>query len=186
MPEQTVQDSLGPSEFGRWLYETRKRRGVQISELADRSGVSIPQIYNIESGRSQNPQSKTRKRLADALGEEPTPQVVQATETSATVEHVGEFVDFDPHDENDVPDSPGIYVFYDISERPIYVGQSQNIRGRILRDHVTRFWYKAPVVQNAAYVKIDDEALRKKIEKVMIRFLKSNAVINRQNVDREG
>jgi transcriptional regulator with XRE-family HTH domain len=186
MPEEETATPSGPSEFGRWLYEARKQKPMSIPELADSSGVSIPQIYNIESGRSQNPQDKTRKKLTDALGNQPTAQVVADTESSATVQDVGEFVDFDPHDETDLPEVAGVYVFYDISERPIYVGQSQNIRDRIMHDHVTRFWYKAPVVQNAAYVKIDDEVLRKKIEKVMIRFMKSNAVINKQYVERDG
>ncbi len=83
-----------------------------------------------------------------------------------------------------MPEDAGVYVFYDISDRPIYVGQSKNIRARISGDHTTRFWFKAPIVQSGAYVKIDDEDLRKRIEAVLIRFLKSNAVLNKQHVDR--
>ena len=176
----------GPSEFGRWVYDTRRAANLDVAELADKSGVSIPQIYNIENGRSQNPQDKTRKKLTDALGSTPKQSVVDATETAATIEDVGELIDFDPHDETDMPDCAGVYVLYDISERPIYVGQSKSIRNRIRNDHITRFWYKAPVVQSASYVKIEDESLRKKIERVMIRFLKSNAVINKQLVSRDG
>jgi transcriptional regulator with XRE-family HTH domain len=184
MTEEVVPPS-GPSEFGRWLYATRTKKGLDPAKLAEISGVSIPQIYNIEAGRSQNPQNRTRERLAKALGEEPQGTVVAATEKAATDEDVGEFVDFDPHDEADMPSEAGIYVFYDISDRPIYVGQSKNIRDRIRNDHVTRFWFKAPVVQSASYVKVEDEELRKKIEKIMIRFMKSNAVVNKQFVDRE-
>ena len=39
-------------------------------------------------------------------------------------------------------------------------------------------------VSVAAYVNITEKALREKIEKLLIRFLKSNAVINKQSVDR--
>jgi transcriptional regulator with XRE-family HTH domain len=182
-PEQ--QPSTGPSEFGRWLYDARNKKGWSVPELAEESGVSFVQVYNIEAGRSQNPQNRTREKLIKALGESPPAALVKATETAATVEGIGEFIDFDPHDENDIPDGAGIYVFYDISDRPIYVGQSQDIRSRILRDHNSRFWFRAPVVQSAAYVLIADKTLRRQIEAVMIQFLKSNAVINKQLVYRE-
>jgi transcriptional regulator with XRE-family HTH domain len=177
-------DSPGPSSFGRWLYEVRKKKGISVDQLAEDSGVSFVQVYNIESGRSQNPQPKTREKLTNALGTRPAAKVLAETKKEASVRDVGEFVDFDPHDDTNIPDEPGVYVFYDISDRPIYVGQSKSIRDRIVNDHVTRFWYRAPVVQNASYVRIEDEGLRAKIEKVMIKFLKSNAVINKQGVDR--
>jgi transcriptional regulator with XRE-family HTH domain len=163
-----------------------EKRGLRVEDLADISGISFPQIYNIESGRSQNPRDITREKLAKALGEEPPEAIIEATESAATEADVGEFVDFDPHDEADLPAEPGIYVFYDISERPIYVGQSQNIRDRILQDHCTRFWFKAPIVERAAYVRIEDENLRKRFEKVLIRFLRSDAVLNKHHVQRDG
>ncbi len=71
----------------------------------------------------------------------------------------------------------------DISDRPIYVGQGQRIATR-LRDHHEKFWFRPPIVQNAAYVGIDNKLLREQIERVLIKFLKSNAVLNQQNVDR--
>ena len=183
--EPQIPTQSGPSEFGRWLYETRTAKGMSVGELAEKAGTSWAQIYNLESGRSQNPQERTRKKFTDALGSEPAAAVVQATEASATIEDVGEFVDFDPHDEAGLPSEPGIYVFYDISDRPVYVGQSQNIRDRILGSHNEKFWFRAPVVQSGAFVRIEDEALRKKIEKVMIKFMRSTAVINKQHVERK-
>ena len=147
-------DSPGPSSFGRWLYEVRKKKGISVDQLAEDSGVSFVQVYNIESGRSQNPQPKTREKLTNALGTRPAAKVLAETKKEASVRDVGEFVDFDPHDDTNIPDEPGVYVFYDISDRPIYVGQSKSIRDRIVNDHVTRFWYRAPVVQNASYVRI--------------------------------
>ena len=35
------------------------------------------------------------------------------------------------------------------------------------------------------YVQIDNETLRRQVEQVLIKFLKSNAVINKQSVDRD-
>ena len=147
---EDIERKSGPSEFGRWLYETRTEQKLMVGELADKAGTSWAQVYNLESGRSQNPQAATRKKLTDALGKEPTAEVVKATEESATVEDVGEFVDFDPHDEAGLPEEAGVYVFYDISDRPLYVGQSSDIRRRIMQSHVEKFWFRAPVVQSAA------------------------------------
>lgn len=35
----------------------------------------------------------------------------------------------------EIPASPGVYIIYDGSERPYYVGQSRNLRRRLLVDH---------------------------------------------------
>ena len=72
-----------------------------------------------------------------------------------------------------------MYVLYDISQRPIYVGKASNIAGR-LNDHGTRFWYKRPLVETGAYIEIQNKLLRDQIETVLIQFLKNNAVINKQ------
>jgi len=68
-------------------------------------------------------------------------------------------------------------------ERPLYVGEGGNIRNRI-KDHAQKFWFKAPIVDTGAYIRIDDVELRKKVETLLIKFLKSNAVLNKQNVER--
>jgi transcriptional regulator with XRE-family HTH domain len=154
-----------------------------VAELAKASGVSGPAIYGIEAGRIANPRTETVKKLEKALGQDLPPETKAELREESTIEGMGEFVDFDPHDPDDRPNASGVYVLYDISERPIYVGEGGNIRKRI-RDHEEKFWFKQPIVETAAFVKIDDEALRRKVETVLIRFLKSNAVINKKNVDR--
>ena len=102
---------------------------------------------------------------------------------AAEITGVGRLTDFNPHDEDDFPAEPGVYVFYDISERPIYVGESSNIKARV-RNHVDKFWYKSPIVETAAYVKVDAASLRKQLEETLIKFLQSDAVINKKAVDR--
>jgi hypothetical protein len=39
-------------------------------------------------------------------------------------------------------------------------------------------------VENAEYVRIEDETLRKQLEETLIKFLRRNAVLNKQLVDR--
>src|SRR5207249_8614053 len=172
-----------PSAFGTWLSRARLEKRMSVAELAESSGVSGPAIYNIESGRIANPRAETVRRLEKGLGQDLPTEAKEELKEESTIEGVGEFVDFDPHDAEDRPAVSGVYVLYDISERPIYVGEGGSIRKRI-KDHEEKFWFKQPIVETAAYVKIDDEALRNKVETVLIRFLKSNAVINKKNVDR--
>jgi transcriptional regulator with XRE-family HTH domain len=176
-------DQAGPSPFGSWMNRTRLERRMSVAELAGKAGVSVPAIYNIESGRILNPRAETVRRVEQALGKEVPAETKKEIQDEATVEGVGEFYEFDPHNRNDWPDVAGIYVLYDISERPVYVGQGSSIRKRI-QDHEEKFWFKSPIVSTAAYIKVEESALRKKIETILIRFLKRNAVINKQNVAR--
>jgi transcriptional regulator with XRE-family HTH domain len=183
VPPADGQERVGPSAFGNWLNRVRLEQHLSVADLSFRASVSIPAIYNIESGRIESPRSETVRKLETALGQKIPAETKKEVREEAKVEGVGEFFEFDPHDKTDWPSSSGIYVLYDVSERPIYVGQGTDIKSRI-RDHEEKFWFKYPIVSTAAYVKIDDELLRTKIEKILIRFLKRNAVINKQNVDR--
>jgi hypothetical protein len=47
------------------------------------------------------------------------------------------------------------------------------------------FWFKSPIVEKGAYVHIKDSKLRHQVEQILIKFLKSNAVLNKQSVERE-
>ena len=185
-PEQPAREEQDtPSEgYGEWLSSNRLDQGLSRAGLASRAGVSVPQIFNIETGRTSNPRSATRKKLEEALGTRAPELLVEAVEQEAEIEGVGQFVDFDPADESDFPREPGVYVFYDISDRPIYVGESQDIRKRIKSDHIEKFWYRTPIVEKASFVKVEDQTLRRQLENTLIKFLKSNAVINRRQVDR--
>jgi transcriptional regulator with XRE-family HTH domain len=176
--------TTSPSQdYGEWVRGRRSQAGLSREQLAAASGVSAVQIYNIETGRSPNPRDKTRAALERAVNERAPQELVQAVEESAEIKGVGRMSDFDPHSEEDFPREPGVYVFYDISDRPIYVGKSANIRDRV-RGHMDKFWYRPPIVEKAAYVRVDDATLRSQLEETLIKFLKSNAVINQQLVER--
>lgn len=184
---EAVQQDAGPpaAHYGEWLNATRIENGLSRASLAAAAGVSALQIYNIETGRTANPRASTRTALENALGVNAPNEVVDAAEQEAEIgSGLGQLIDFDPHDESDYPREPGVYVFYDISDRPIYVGESADIRNRIRNDHTEKFWYRTPVVEKASYVRVDDQTLRRQLESTLIKFLKSNAVINKQQVVR--
>jgi transcriptional regulator with XRE-family HTH domain len=58
----------GPSALSTWLNRTRLSKKLTVAELAQKSGLSGPAIYNIESGRIANPRVETTRRLEKALG----------------------------------------------------------------------------------------------------------------------
>lgn len=186
---QTVEQSdskelkYASSPFAAWLTKTRLEKNLSIPEIAEKAGLSEASVYNIGAGRSTNPRAETVRKLELALGTKLEEEVKQEIQVEATIEGLGELRNFDPHNDDDLPSASGIYVLYDISERPIYVGQATDIKRRI-REHSDKFWFKFPIVDTAAFVTVEDKSLRNRIEALLIRFLKSNAVINQQHVRR--
>jgi transcriptional regulator with XRE-family HTH domain len=171
------------SPLSAWLTKARNAKGFTVPELAHRSGLTPPAIYRIEAGVTRNLREATRKKLEAALNTPLSAEAADEVANESEVIGLGKFEDFDPHSESDLPTGPGIYVLYDISERPIYVGEGGNVRKRIT-DHGEKFWFKRPIIESASWIRVSDATLRQQIEALLIKFLKSNAVINKQHVER--
>jgi transcriptional regulator with XRE-family HTH domain len=184
-PLYTSSSSLSPvieqSLFSSWLRTERTKSGLSIQELADRAKLPYATIWQIENDKISSPRQTTIKKIEKALHRDFTNNY----DSDDSIEYKGlvQFQEFNPYDTSERPNEPGVYVFYDISERPIYVGQGQKISQRI-KEHEDKFWFKNPIVETAAYIKVSDKKLRESVETVLIKFLKSNAVINKQKVDR--
>lgn len=176
---ETVSDV---SPVATWLTNARAALKLSVPRLAELAKVSAPAIYKIESGVTRNLQAATRRKLEAVLGAMPV-HIAEEVEEEAAIAGLGSMEDFDPHLDSERPAQAGIYVLYDISERPIYVGEGKSVRKRI-RDHEDKFWFKRPIVETASWIQVDDENLRRQIEAILIKFLKSNAVINKQHVSR--
>lgn len=170
-----------PNPVAAWQRSSRQEQGLSLSLLAERAKISEHQLGAIERGQ-HTPARDALQRIETALGS-PAPSHLAERSPEAVALNIGALEDFDPHMVEARPVCAGIYVFYDISERPIYVGESKNIRQRI-RQHEEKFWFKRPLVEYAAYVRIDDDTMRIAIERILINFLRSNAVLNRQHVSR--
>lgn len=180
-----IQEQASPpsNAFGAWLRKARSKKSMSVPQLANASGLSAVAIYNIESGRSLNPQAETKARIEAALNIRVPDDVRKEVADEQDIKGLGALTDFDPHNANALPRVPGVYVFYDISERPIYIGKAANIAERV-SDHRDKFWFRQPIVFTGSYVEISDSEIRHSVEQVLIKFLKSNAVINKQSVDR--
>ena len=198
-------------DIGQWLIETRIKLDLSQEALADAANVTQPTVSNIERGKSRNPHRSSWEKIINALtfaaqkasgsseegnvGEEASfraeeikreaEEVVGNASSDANIDEIGSLVDFEPHDDDNLPSEPGIYIFYDVTDRPTYIGQSKDIRRRIRGNHDEKFWYREPIVNTAAYIKIENEAQRKQIEKLLITVLRSHALINKAHVQRD-
>lgn len=56
------------SGIARRLREMRDRVGLSQSQLAERAGLNVSQVTNIEQGRTSDPRLSTLRALAGALG----------------------------------------------------------------------------------------------------------------------
>jgi hypothetical protein len=142
-------------------------------------------IWNIVRGNVLSPRDETRKKLAGALKIEiPAPIEAEVEEQSASIPGY-EWTDFTPSDLQTIPEKGGVYVFYDITGRPVYVGMSRtNVRLRV-KDHQTRFWFKHPLVVRGAFLAIADPDLCAKIEMILIKFLGQHALLNAKGAARD-
>jgi transcriptional regulator with XRE-family HTH domain len=170
------------SSFGSWVRENREKASLSVPELARKADISPASIYNIENGKIKNPQSSTRNQLAAAFNAKIPADVVEETEEEQNIQGLGSLRDFDPYDESQWPEGPGVYVLYDITERPVYVGKGRKISARLKEHEKQKFWIK-PIVNYASYIEVKDETIRHQLEQVLIKFLKKNAVINIQSVE---
>ena len=174
-----------PLRIGNWVKRKRTERQMSVAELSEKSGVSMPTIYNIESGKIQIPQDKTVAKLATAFGDQVPEEVKETSAEVSSIEGLGAIQDFSPHerDRDEWPEVAGVYLLYDISDRLIYIGETENIKRR-LSQHEQKFWFKSPIVERSSYIEISDKDLRRQVEAILIKSLRSHAVLNYQGVRR--
>lgn len=151
-------DTMEVSSFGAWLRDQRNEADMSVPELAQASGVTPPTIYGLESGKFQNPQASTRDKLAAVFKASVPDEVVTDTEQEQTIVGRGSLIDFDPNSEKDWPTCPGVYVLYDISQRPLYVGKAGTISSR-LKVHSDKFWFRSPLVTLGSYIEVQETQL---------------------------
>jgi len=178
---EAITEAESQTPVAAWLSRALAKKDLTVGELAAKADVSVPTVYNILGGRAQNPHPRTIAAFEKALGDK-----FEAEEGAreAGLDGIGQLIDFNPYDQKEIPTKAGVYVLYDISQRPIYVGKASKIALR-LTDHSSRFWFKRPLVETGAYIEIPNQKLRDQIETVLIQFLKNNAVINKQKTVRE-
>jgi transcriptional regulator with XRE-family HTH domain len=186
MADPDFEDFDDESPFATWVRTEREKKGWSQRKLADEAGLSGQQVCNIETGRTRNPQSRTRDKLAKALQATLPDAVLSAEEKQVSIAGLGALVGFEPYDDDALPEVKGVYVFYDRTKRPVYVGRAtKRTIGVRVREHAEKFWFKSPVVHSASYLNIEDESLCKQTEQILIRFMRTHLLLNRQGVETE-
>ncbi|MBL7962286.1 MAG: helix-turn-helix domain-containing protein [Flavobacteriales bacterium] len=170
------------SEFSIWLHSTRTERNLTIRQLSEMSGVNSATISLIENGKITSPQDWVIEALERTLDSKQNN--IPNGQEEALGAGLGKFQQFDPHDQKSWPKVDGVYVLYDVSDRPTYIGRGKPIYGRI-KDHSTRQWFIEPFVSKAAYIPVSNEDLRTSLETILIKFMQANAMVNSMNVERE-
>lgn len=170
--------------FSEWLRTELERQNISIQELANRTGLSYPGVWNIVRGNTKYPQQATRTKISRALDAQVPTEVETEIASSASVSGYV-WTDFSPYDLQTIPELAGIYVFYDVTERPVYVGKSNfSVRGRV-RDHQSRFWFKQPLVMRGSFLAVPEKEMCDKIEMILIKFLGNHALLNFKGVIRD-
>ncbi|BFU91837.1 MAG: hypothetical protein NTAFB01_30240 [Nitrospira sp.] len=184
--EEDIPGGREASGFGEWLLNERQSRGFSRARLADKAGLSPQAVYTIEMGIVRNPWKKTRERLVAALGSDPLPhEVAQEIQEESEVQGVGEFSDFSPWDDSMIPEEPCVYVYYDRTERPIYVGQTNNLQRRNKQHQEQDRWFFRRLVERGGYFRVEADAKRTELEKVLIQFLGRNTLFNKQGTRKD-
>jgi transcriptional regulator with XRE-family HTH domain len=182
--EEIDQDFADEGSFGKWLQSEMAKQNIGIQDLADKTGLTYVGIWNIVRGNTKWPREATRKRISNALNSQVPFEVETDITTQSSVSGYT-WTDFSPYDLQTIPELGGIYVFYDITDRPVYVGKSNsNVRGRV-QDHQTRFWFKQPLVMRGSFLAVSDQEMCDKIEMILIKFLGNHALLNFKGVRRD-
>ena len=192
---------LGPlrpqSEIAQWLRRERNRANLTQKDLGYKAKVSSITISKIETGDTTAPHRETIAKLSNALGV-PAPgdgegdyegddtPIIESSDKHQPVDTIGDMEDFLPHDENEIRrilnDIGGIYVLLNQNGNAVYVGQSNNIAKRITsrnNGHSGQKWYNERTITSAKYIRIENDAMRRKIEAVLIQLLRPQ--INKQH-----
>jgi len=181
LPESEPENA---TDLALWLKQAIEKQNKPINVLASEARVSVGTIYNILNGTVASPQTRTMTKLQEYFGQAPE-EVTEETSRARDVGQLGEFTQFDPHDDGQWPSGPGVYILYDVSDRPLYIGKSKVSVANRLRDHKTRFWFRTPLVASAAFVAVNDPDLVLDVETLLIKVLKSLAIVNQKGVVRD-
>jgi transcriptional regulator with XRE-family HTH domain len=183
---ETDQESL--TDLSLWLKQNLRKKQDELRETVDaiaaRIGLSTPTLYNIINGTVTSPHPRTLESLGRFFGPLPS-EVTRETDEAREVGTLGEFTEFPPYNESEWPAETGVYVLYDVTDRPVYVGKSKVSVANRIRDHSTRFWFRSPIVERAAFVAIEDADLILAVEDLLIKFLRAHAVLNKKGVVRD-
>ncbi len=144
--------------------------------------MSAQAVYLIETGRVRNPWKQTREGLVRAFDSEQEPtEILDDLDEEANLEGGKELSEFLPWDDSTVASTKCVYVYYDRTDRPIYIGQTNDLRRRNREHQENDKWFFRRLVERGAYIVIPTKTERDRIEKLLIHFLGRNTMFNKHH-----
>ena len=166
------------SQFGEWLEEAMSRKSMNASQIARMADCDPGTVRNIISGKIKTPSNQMIEKISKAISEKIPDYVQKEIDTESMIDVPGDFIEFNPFDDSSVPDKAGVYVLYGPTDSVLYVGKSKNARTRI-RSHREKKWFVEPIVNSGMFFIAYDDDERDKLERILIKFLRSNAWLNK-------
>ncbi|MGX2961386.1 helix-turn-helix domain-containing protein [Peribacillus sp. JNUCC 23] len=80
--------------IGKNIYEIRKKRGLSLTELSERSKISKSYLSNIERNINTNPSIDVLTKLANVLGVDLKILLVKESKTEAPQQSDNDWIDF--------------------------------------------------------------------------------------------
>ena len=168
----------GASKFGQWLEAKMEVKGLNASSLARKAYCDPGTIRNIVSGKIKTPSKEMISKITNAINEMLPEEIQNDIEIDSEIDSSRYIIDFNPFDDSSVPSQAGVYVLYGPTDAVLYIGKSKNAQKRV-RNHREKKWFVEAMVASGMFFSAEDDDERDRLERILIRFLKSKAWLNK-------
>lgn len=178
-PEQHKENNEPGVDFVAWLSLQMEAKSLSNQRLAKLVGCHPTTVSSILARRIENPSNEMMAKIRMALNEEVPASIVRELHERKSFENKEDvWDDFNPHDHDSIPNKPGVYALFSPTDAVMYVGKAQNVRSRI-SSHRDKKWFLSEIIEYGMLFYSDDEDERKKIEDILIKFLRTRAWLNK-------
>ena len=178
-PDQRQESTKPIVDFAAWIGLQMEAKNLTNQRLAQLAGCHPTTVSSILAGRIENPSNEMMAKIRMALNEDVPASIVRDLHERKTFENKEDvWDDFNPHDHDSIPNKPGVYALFSPTDAVMYVGMAQNVRSRI-SSHRDKKWFLPEIIEYGMLFYSDDENERKKIEDILIKFLRTRAWLNK-------
>ena len=144
------------------------------ADLARSAKVSSITISNLVTGKTENPQPGTRRKIENALRQSGKKEGEPPPTIDPNEPVVG--IRYEKNEYDQAPSEVGVYVIHDKRGWPTYVGKG-NIRNE-LRHYSEQKWAHSHSARTFSYALIDNDKDADRIETIVIKFMADSLLVN--------
>ena len=178
LPNQEEEIEEEEFDFAEWLKFQMEAKSLSGNRLAKLVGCHNTTISAILNRRIENPSNEMMERIRNALQEEIPEAVTNDLNEKKKFDNKNDvWDDFNPHDHDSIPNKPGVYVIQPYECCAIcWKGTECSFKNRLPQ---RKKWFLEDIIEYGMLFYSDDENERKKIEDILIKFLRTNAWLNK-------